>query len=191
MNPKNTNENDHKPFVATGLQEEERIMKERATPRERLLPPDALEAKIGEIVLREPATLPKDATVRKAVATLQERGCSACLVVDAEGALVGIFTERDVVARCATPGDSWDSTLLESVMTPSPETLDKDATLAHAIETMIVGEYRHVPILDGKRPVAALSMQDVMRHLRGFFPDRVKNLPPRDELLEPRKREGA
>lgn len=176
-------------FVPTGLAEEERIMSERAS-----VPEDALRGvlrrPIGALTLPPPPMMPMSATVGAAVSRMKKEHFGAILVVDDQGRLAGVFTERDVVTRCA--GGPMGRPLRD-VMSPSPETLDPDASLAFALNLMSVGGYRHVPIVarDARVPVALLSMRDVVHELCSHFPEQVFNLPPRPHLLEPEKREGG
>ena len=50
------------------------------------------------------------------------------LVVD-EGALVGIFTPKDMLGRVVAKELPLDSALVSEVMTPSPDTLPDTATV--------------------------------------------------------------
>ena len=91
------------------------------------------------------------------------------LVVDA-GVLVGIFTEKDflnrVVAAELLPGE----TRVGEVMTPSPEVLGPDHSVALAINRMAIGGFRNVPIVDEHgRPLGLLSVRDVVDHLAEIF----------------------
>ena len=50
-------------------------------------------------------------------------------------------------------------------MTPDPVVLRSEDTLAVAIHKMAVGGFRHIPIMDGDRPLGVVSAADVFRHL--------------------------
>lgn len=84
------------------------------------------------------------------------------LVLDDEW-LVGIFTERDLLLRCAFK--DLDQLKLGEVMTRHPQALRMDDTLACALHLMAVGGYRHVPILDNGLPVAFISVRGILRYL--------------------------
>jgi signal-transduction protein with cAMP-binding, CBS, and nucleotidyltransferase domain len=86
-----------------------------------------------------------------------------CLLVVEDGSLVGIFTDRDALAKATdkrlalyTVGD---------FMTPDPVVLRRDDTLAIAIHKMAVGEFRHIPIVDDGRPIGVVAAADLFRHL--------------------------
>ena len=86
-----------------------------------------------------------------------------CLLVCDQGRLVGIFTDRDAVAKAS------DKRLglfrVRDFMTPDPVVLRRDDTLAVAIHKMAVGEFRHIPIVDARRPIGVVSAADLFRHL--------------------------
>ena len=64
------------------------------------------------------------------------------------------------------------------VMTRNPETLEPDNSIAFALNKMSVGGYRHIPIVEGDKPIGVLSVRDVVDFLVDLFPEDVLNLPP-------------
>jgi CBS domain-containing protein len=105
-------------------------------------------------------TLTRDATVGEAARLMAERQVGAVLVVEG-GRLLGIFTERDVVARCVAPGRDSAATTLGEVMTPDPDTLRPDDSVRSALELMSLHKYRHLPVIDGQRLVGIVSIRDL------------------------------
>jgi signal-transduction protein with cAMP-binding, CBS, and nucleotidyltransferase domain len=112
---------------------------------------------IGEFQAVEPSLGVADA-IRQ-----MHRAETDCLLVVADGRLVGIFTDRDAVVKAAdkrlalfTVGD---------FMTSDPVVLRPEDTLAIAIHKMAVGGFRHIPIVDDGRPIGVVAAADVFRHL--------------------------
>ena len=64
-----------------------------------------------------------DTTVGQAAKLMATRKMSAVMVVDGDGRLVGIFTERDAVHRVIARALEPDVTRLADVMTPDPKTV--------------------------------------------------------------------
>ena len=118
----------------------------------------------------------------------QRTGC--VLVTADDGRLAGIFTERDFVNRVVAQGLDA-SQPVETVMTPRPRTIARNATVLEAVELMGTDGYRHLPVMaeDGQ-PVGVLSVKDVVHYLVEYFPAKVYNLPPTPEHTQP-AREGA
>ncbi len=76
-------------------------------------------------------------------------------------------------------------------MTPEPATLPLDAGVAFALNKMVVDGFHRLPLIDSEgRPVAVVSMRNVIGYLSSFFPRDVFNLPP-DPTKISRQREGA
>jgi len=156
------------------------------------------EQRLGEAILNAPiraldpspaAQLPETATIREAIGLMLERGIGAVLVVR-DARVVGIFTERDVLRRVAVSG--IDPTRpVKDVMTPDPEALSLDDGIAFALNRMIVGGFRNVPIVDESgAPLAVLSQREVVAYIVSLLPRRVLNLPP-EPRLEAHSQDGG
>jgi CBS domain-containing protein len=134
----------------------------------------------------EPICLPATATVGEAIERMLARRQAGVLVVDGEGRLIGIFTERDVLTRVVGRGRDARQTTLGEVMTPDPDALMTGDRVAYAVHSMSVAGYRTVPLVDADRkPVGVVTVNDVIRWLAGLFPEAVLNLPPGDTLKRP------
>src|SRR3989475_9149885 len=103
----------------------------------------------------EPICLAPTATVEEAIARMLERRQACVLVVDGDGRLTGILTERDVLMRVAGAGRDPRRTVLREVMTPNPEALTAGHRVAYAVHCMSVAGFRTVPLVGPeRRPVA-------------------------------------
>lgn len=136
-----------------------------------------MDTPISDLPLRDPILIDASATVADAVKSMNDHH-TGCVLVGRDGKLIGIFTERDVLTKDFFRADSH-TVPVESVMTPNPETLEPEDSIAFALNKMSVGGYRHIPIVeaDGK-PVGVLSVRDIVDFLVDLFPSDVLNLPP-------------
>ena len=131
----------------------------------------------------------EETPIRDAIALMVDRGIGAVLI-EREGRAVGIFTERDVLRRVVLRGLDHSRPVGE-VMTKDPETLGADDGIAFALNRMIVGGYRHVPIVsEGGKALAVLSLREVVSFIVELLPGRVLNLPP-DPSLEAHSEDGG
>lgn len=156
------------------------------------------EYKLGEAILSAPiraleprpaVMVPESTTIREAIQLMLDRDIAAVLVERA-GRSVGIFTERDVLKRVAISGVDQSRPITE-VMTPDPETLGLDDRIAFALNRMIVGGFRNVPIVDDRGgAVGMLSQREVVAFIVSMLPARVLNLPP-EPTLESRSTDGG
>ena len=118
---------------------------------------------------------------------------ASSLIVDNEK-LVGVFSERDVLVKVAGAGVLIDTAAVSvaDLMTSNPQTLRESHELVYALNLMSVGGFRHVPIVDdGGRPVAVISMRDIVEYIVALFPDEVLKLPPSPDSTITQNREGA
>jgi CBS domain-containing protein len=105
------------------------------------------------------------ATVYDAIATMVEHNVGA-IVVTADGALAGIFTERDYLRRIALRGRTSKATAVRDVMTAEVITVTPDTRVASALSIMTEARCRHLPVLAGGERLAGLvSIGDCVKHL--------------------------
>jgi CBS domain-containing protein len=160
--------------------EEQQIVEEREHSEARLEPVAILKWRVRELLSTLPRTaaLEDGATVGEALDIMREEQLS-CVLVVRQGDLVGIFTERDVVATVARAPLDIDRVPLRDVMRPNPECLGLDDTLMDALHQMAIGEYRHVPVVDEQgRLTALVSMQAIVDTLLAALPQELLNRPP-------------
>jgi CBS domain-containing protein len=50
-------------------------------------------------------------------------------------------------------------------MTPNPETVGPNDTVAFAMQKMDIGGYRHLPVVEDGIPIGIISVRDLMRHI--------------------------
>lgn len=134
----------------------------------------------------EPIRFTEDATVAEAIASMTAGHRAAVVIVDAEGRLAGIFTERDVLIRVLGAGRDPKRTALREVMTREPEALAPDDRICFAVNRMNSAGYRTIPLVDGqRRPIGIVTVNDVVKWLAEIFPEAVLNLRPGDRLKHP------
>jgi len=109
-----------------------------------------------------PRMIPPTTPVTEAIREMHAQNTD-CLLVTDEGMLIGIFTDRDAVVKVA--GKVADAFDVRDFMTPDPVVLRPEDTIAVAIHKMAIGEFRHIPVVDGGRPIGVVSAADVFRHL--------------------------
>jgi len=113
---------------------------------------------------RPAVTLGAGATVGEAVRAMLANDIGALPVVDDKGALLGIFSERDLLTKVAGEAD-YTARPVREVMTPDPESVRETDTLAFALHKMDIGGYRHLPVVREGRVVGMVSVRDLLRHI--------------------------
>ncbi len=120
--------------------------------------------------LSDYCTVDASASVRDALAQMQERHCRNALILES-GKLAGVFTDRDVLLKVAGNNDVLDLAVSE-LMTPNPVTLSKAATAADALALMARKHIRNVPIVEEDGSVVGnFTHFSVLDFLAEQFPD--------------------
>lgn len=95
------------------------------------------------------------------------KNLGAVSVVDDDGHMVGIFTERDYARKIILMGRSSLDTAVKDIMTQQMVTIDPDSTLEEGLTMMSQHYIRHLPVMEGRRLVGLVSMRDIMTALIG------------------------
>jgi signal-transduction protein with cAMP-binding, CBS, and nucleotidyltransferase domain len=117
---------------------------------------------LDSLGIGSPRMIPPTTPVAEAIREMHAQNTD-CLLVTDHGMLIGIFTDRDAVVKVA--GKVVDAFDVRDFMTPDPVVLRPEDTIAVAIHKMAIGEFRHIPVVDGGRPIGVVSAADVFRHL--------------------------
>ena len=119
---------------------------------------------VREVMRSELITVHPETVVMEAAHLMFSGGAGSALVLDG-GNLVGIFTERDIMRALARESDAGRSSHVERWMTTGPVTIGPDATVGEALDRMLAGHFRHLPVIDGGEVVGMVSMRDLARSI--------------------------
>lgn len=110
-----------------------------------------------------PATVSVLATVEEAVNKMLAKDVGAVAVIDEQGVVAGMFTERDVLAKFALSGRDAAATPVRELMSPMVEMATDETTAAEAFRVMLERHYRHLPIVDDHGKVLGiLSIRNIL-----------------------------
>ena len=104
------------------------------------------------------------ATVLEAARLMNDRSVGGVLVVDDSGALLGIFTERDILRRVVAAGLSPDSTKVSDVFTRDVVTTTPDAPIEQCGAIMSSRRVRHLPVVDANGLHGVVTIGDLLAH---------------------------
>jgi CBS domain-containing protein len=122
-----------------------------------------LDEKGRDVVIVEPET-----TVSVAVQRMNQHRIGSVLVGDTyrPGQTyrpVGIFTERDVLARVVARGLDPVTTPVGEVMTRDPVTVHAELTIVEAMRVVTEKRCRHLPVVDDDGLCGLISIGDLMK----------------------------
>ncbi|MBC7205340.1 MAG: CBS domain-containing protein [Methyloversatilis sp.] len=130
-----------------------------------------IEGKQGPI-----ATVDADNTVISALRVMANRGIGAVLVTD-NGALAGIFSERDYARKVVLQGKDSATTPVRDIMTSKLIHVTPDMTVDQAMQLMSDKRIRHLPVLDTAGSlVGVVSIGDMVKETIEYQQFLIKQL---------------
>ena len=147
-----------------------------------------LETPVSVLVRTRPVRVQRDTPLRDAARLLrQER--TRCLAVMDGDALVGIFTDQDMLQKCFSKGVSGDDEV-GRVMNSPVITVPPDSSIHDALELIDHERMRHLPLVEPDGTLRAIiRARDILNYLAESMPEAVLNQPP--ALTYPTSREGG
>ena len=112
---------------------------------------------------REPYSVQDTASAMDAAEYMASRNIGAVCVLDQQGKLCGIFSERDLLNRVVVRKLDPSSVPVRDVMSEPRAVIDCKDSPHDALERMEMVGSRHLPVVDGEQFVGMLSMRDIMR----------------------------
>jgi CBS domain-containing protein len=142
--------------------------------------PSIVDERLKVLSRREPVTVQPGTSLAACIDAMQLTGTGdSVFVMNADGTLAGVLTERDIFGRIVG-GDVDLEQPVEMMMTTKPHHLHLEETVRDAIDLMQTGRYRNVPLLDDEdHLMGVVRPQDILKYLAEAFPEELLNLPPR------------
>jgi len=119
---------------------------------------------LGDLPLAAPLSVSPESSVAEAI-ELMRQARHGCVLVQSESALVGIFTERDVLTRIVRPGRDPRQVTMAEVMTREPVNLSIEDPPAFAIHLSVARGLRHLPVTDGPELRGFISVRHLLHHI--------------------------
>ena len=137
---------------------------------------------VRDVMTPDPVTVRPDDTLYTAAARMAARNCRRLPVLDGEGRLIGILTDRDLRLAVNSPlilRERWQDEMLlqhtgvDACMTPDPITVAPDAPLEEAVALMLRHKISGLPVLEGGRLVGIVTVTDLLRALQSLLETRA------------------
>lgn len=127
-----------------------------------------MHTQLDELLSQDFLSVPSDRPVADVVRAMGQKGSHCAVVVD-DGDIRGIFTERDALNKLALEYARASTHPVSEFMTANPETLDADAPVAFALNLMVVGGYRHLPVVRDGALAGIVSVKHIFAYLSRQF----------------------
>ena len=117
------------------------------------------------ILIRKGATVfaiePTD-SLANAAKSLTNHGIGALVVTDADGHIVGIISERDIVRALGEKESAAFETPVAEIMTRKVVFCSRHDKLVDLMRRMTDGKFRHLPVIEDGRLIGIVSIGDVV-----------------------------
>ena len=120
--------------------------------------------RVKDLMTSPAMTCRADARLNDVARVMWECDCGSVPIVDQDGRLKGILTDRDVCMAAYTQGKPLQEIPVDTAMTEQVLVCHVDDSLETAEQLMREGQVRRIPVIDNDgRPRGILSMNDVTR----------------------------
>lgn len=117
--------------------------------------------RIRDVMTTNPETMPESTTVREAAETMRANDIGDVVVVDDNGTLSGILTDRDIVVRVVAEGRDPRATRIGDIASRDLTAVSPDDPVDRAVQLMRDKAIRRLPAVDKGKPVGIVSIGDL------------------------------
>ena len=122
-----------------------------------------------------PLAMAADTTVADAVDAMNARNYGSVMVVDADGKVEGVVTERDVLRRIVGEKRPPETTKLADIMTRNPRVAQEDDDVIDWLRIMSNERFRRLPVVDdGGKVIAMMTQGDFVSYTWPDLLDQAK-----------------
>jgi CBS domain-containing protein len=116
---------------------------------------------IRDVMTAEAVTVSAEDPILRAAEVMRQEDVGDVFVIDAQGDLCGIVTDRDITVRAVADGQDPVSTKVDAICSHDLVTVSPDDSVDQAIRLMRERAIRRMPVIEGGRVVGALSIGDL------------------------------
>jgi CBS domain-containing protein len=116
---------------------------------------------VQDIMTTELATVPMSAPIEQAARLMRDEDIGDVIVINDEGGLVGLVTDRDIAIRAIADGRDPSDTAVREICSADLVTASPGEDVDAVAELMRSQAVRRIPVVDGDRPVGIVSLGDL------------------------------
>ncbi len=117
--------------------------------------------RIRDVMTTNPQTLPESTTVREAAETMRANDIGDVVIVDDDGKLSGILTDRDIVVRVVAEARDPRTTRIGDIASRELTAVSPDDPVERAVQLMREHAIRRLPAVERNKVVGIVSIGDL------------------------------
>ncbi|XVF49596.1 hypothetical protein PTKIN_Ptkin04bG0025800 [Pterospermum kingtungense] len=116
------------------------------------------ERTVKRLRLSKALTVPENTNIHEACRRMAARRVDALLLTDSNALLCGILTDKDIATRVIARELNLMDTPVSKVMTKNPVFVLSDTLAVEALQKMVQGKFRHLPVVENGEVIALLDI---------------------------------
>ncbi|XP_022730019.1 CBS domain-containing protein CBSCBSPB1-like isoform X2 [Durio zibethinus] len=116
------------------------------------------ERTVKRLRLSKALTVPESTSIYEACRRMAARRVDALLLTDSNALLCGILTDKDIATRVIAQELNLEETPVSKVMTKNPVFVLYDTLAVEALQKMVQGKFRHLPVVENGEVIALLDI---------------------------------
>ncbi|OMP04077.1 Phox/Bem1p [Corchorus capsularis] len=116
------------------------------------------ERTVKRLRLSKALTVPENTSIFEACRRMASRRVDALLLTDSNALLCGILTDKDIATRVIARELNLEETPASKVMTRNPVFVLSDTLAVEALQKMVQGKFRHLPVVENGEVIALLDI---------------------------------
>ncbi|OVA09564.1 Phox/Bem1p [Macleaya cordata] len=116
------------------------------------------ERTVKRLRLSKALTIPENTSIQEACRRMAARRVDALLLTDSNALLCGILTDKDIATRVIAREVNLEDTPVSKVMTRNPVFVLSDTLAVEALQKMVQGKFRHLPVVEKGEVIALLDI---------------------------------
>ncbi|XP_020580495.1 CBS domain-containing protein CBSCBSPB1-like isoform X2 [Phalaenopsis equestris] len=116
------------------------------------------ERTVKRLKLSKALTMPESSSILEVCRRMAARRVDAALLIESNAFLCGILTDKDIATRVMACEIDIEKTPVSEVMTPNPVFVLSDTLAVEALQKMLKGKFRHLPVVENGEVIALLDI---------------------------------
>ena len=119
---------------------------------------------VSDMMTKKLETIEESSSIQDAAKRMRDTNVSSLVVVDSEGKLRGIVTERDIIRKACVNDVSTSKVTNKEIMSPKLITIAPDSSASTAVDIMLRNNIRHLLVVDKdntEKPIGMITPLDL------------------------------